>query len=103
MDYQFAIPANIAARAEPPRKSSSEDPFEQEQLDLDGIEQRSTELDNVSDAAEEAVETEAAVDNEPLTIYLKEIRSVQLLTHQQEINIAKQREAGEVQILESIL
>jgi RNA polymerase primary sigma factor len=104
MDLQFAFRANIAARPESPGKSSSKDPLEEEQLDLDAVEPAVNELDSVSDITTEGtVETEATADNEPLTIYLKEIRSVQLLTHQQEINIAKQREAGELQTLESIL
>jgi RNA polymerase primary sigma factor len=104
MDFQFAFRANIAARAGSPRKSSSQDPLDEEQLDLDAVEPPSTELNSVADnAADVTVEPEAAADSEPLTIYLKEIRSVQLLTHQQEIDIAKRREAGESQSLESIL
>ena len=104
MDFQFAFRANIAARVEPARKSGSEDPLDEEKLELDATEPPSTELNSVSDdAAEETVEMQAAADNEPLTIYLKEIRSVQLLTRRQEIDIAKQREAGELQVLESIL
>jgi len=100
MDLQFAFRAKIAARPESPEKSSSENPVEEEQLDVDAVEPATTELSDST--GDETVETEAAADNEPLTIYLKEIRSVQLLTHQQEIDIAKQREAGELQILESI-
>ena len=57
----------------------------------------------VDDALTEAEEAQINADNEPLTIYLKEIRSVQLLTHEQEIELAKCRETGESQIIESIL
>ncbi len=104
MDFASAFRANSASRVDSVKKTSPEDQIEEDQADLDVVEQLSTELDSVSDGAvSEAAEAEGAADTEPLTIYLKEIRSVELLTHQQEIELAKQREAGESQIVENIL
>jgi RNA polymerase primary sigma factor len=103
MDLESAFRAS-ASRVDSPKKTSPEDQPEEDQADLDVVEQLSAELDSASDSAvSESAEVEAAADTEPLTIYLKEIRSVELLTHQQEIDIAKRREAGESQIVESIL
>jgi RNA polymerase primary sigma factor len=104
MDFESAFRANSAARVDSVKKASPEDQPEEDQADLDVVDQLPAELDSVSDGAvSEAAEAEAAADTEPLTIYLKEIRSVELLTHHQEIEIAKRREAGESQIVESIL
>ncbi len=104
MDSESAFRANSASLADSVKKSSLEDPPEEDQAELDLSEQISLELNSAADgAASDVEEGEASADNEPLTIYLKEIRSVQLLTHQQEIEIAKRREAGESQVVESIL
>ncbi|MEX0804563.1 MAG: sigma-70 family RNA polymerase sigma factor [Candidatus Binatia bacterium] len=48
-------------------------------------------------------EVEATAKDEPLTLYLKEIRGVQLLSQQEEVEIAKRREEGGSQVIESIL
>jgi RNA polymerase primary sigma factor len=104
MDFESAFRANTASRVDSLKQTSSEDQLEEDQAGLDAVEPSSEELNSASDgSASETEEAKAAADNEPLTIYLKEIRSVQLLTHQQEIEIARRREAGESQILESIL
>jgi RNA polymerase primary sigma factor len=102
MNSESAFRANGASLADSVKKFSLEDPEDQAELDL--CEQLSLELNSACDgAASDVEEREASADNEPLTIYLKEIRSVQLLTRQQEIEIAKRREAGESQVVESIL
>jgi RNA polymerase primary sigma factor len=100
MDLEHAFRANSASCPESLKKLRPED-----QAGLHLVEQLSGELDGVCDGAPSVLEEEPepAADNEPLTIYLKEIRSVQLLTHQQEIEIAKRRDAGQSQILNSIL
>ena len=100
MDFEHVFRANSASRPESLKKPSPED-----QAGLDLVEPSSGEYDSVCNGAPSVLEEEPepAADNEPLTIYLKEIRFVQLLTHQQEIEIAKRRDAGESQILNSIL
>jgi RNA polymerase primary sigma factor len=104
MDCHFAIRPSNGSRADPLKKITSEDPPEEDEAEVDPIESLSAELNSVSDGVEtEAEEPEVTAGNEPLTMYLKEIRSVQLLTHQQEIDIAKLREAGESKAIESIL
>jgi RNA polymerase primary sigma factor len=104
MDSESAFRANSASRASSLKNSRTEDQLEEDQAEVDLAEPLATELNNVSDDGRpEAEETAAIVGNEPLSIYLKEIRSFQLLTHQQEIEIAKLREDGESKILESIL
>ena len=102
MDSESAFRANSASLADSVKKSSPADSPEKDRTELDLVEQLSLEL-NSEGATSDSEEGEASAGNEPLTIYLKEIRSVQLLTHQQEIEIAKRREAGECQIVESIL
>src|SRR5688500_6183127 len=100
MDFEHAFRATGASSTEALEKPSSQD-----QPGLHLVEQLSGELDGVCDGAPPVLEEEPepAADNEPLTIYLKEIRFVQLLTHKQEIEIAKRRDAGQSQILNSIL
>ena len=102
MDAESTMRVYRAALADSLQQFDSEDPPEEDQAELD-LQQLTAELGSVDDAVTEAEEAHANADNEPLTIYLKEIRSVQLLTHQQEIALAKRREAGESQIVESIL
>ncbi len=41
--------------------------------------------------------------NDPVTLYLREIRSVLLLTREGEVEIAKEKEQGEAQVLEAVL
>ena len=104
MDAESTFRAYRASLADSVQEANSEDPPEQEQAELDLVQQLTAELGSVVDGAvTEAEEAQANADNEPLTIYLREIRAVQLLTHQQEIELAKRREAGESQIVESIL
>lgn len=100
MDLDSASYANSGSRFASSKKSTPQD-----QAEFELVEQLSNETDSgcdgVTSLAEE--EPEPAADNQPLTIYLKEIRGFQLLTQQQEIDIAKRREAGESQVIESIL
>ena len=105
MDPDSAFRANSASFADSTQTFSTEDQPEDDKDDVNLIEPLTAELNSAASAGAEpeAEETEATVGNEPLTIYLKEVRSVQLLTHQQEIDIAKLREAGESKIVESIL
>ena len=104
MDAEFGCRASSASLADSLKKSTPEAQPKEAHLELDPVEQLSAELNSISDSPlSDAEEVEAAVDNEPLTIYLKKIRSVQLLTYQQEIETAKLREAGESQIVESVL
>jgi RNA polymerase primary sigma factor len=104
MDSEFAFRANSASLASSLKNSRTEDQPEEDQAEVDLAEPLATESNSVSDDGRpEAEETEATVGNEPLSIYLNEIRSFQLLTHQQEIDIAKLREDGQSRILESIL
>jgi RNA polymerase primary sigma factor len=104
MGSESAFRATSASLADSVKKSGLENLPGEDQAELDLVEQLSLKLNSASDgAASDPEEGESSADNEPLTIYLKEIRSVQLLTHQQEIEIAKRREAGESQIVESIL
>jgi RNA polymerase primary sigma factor len=104
MDAESTFRVYRASLADSVQKTDPEDPPEEDQAELGLVQQLSAELGSVDDGAvNEAEEAETSADNEPLTIYLKEIRSVQLLTHQQEIEAAKRREAGESQIIESIL
>ena len=104
MDAESTFRVYRASLADSVQKTDPEDPPEEDQAELDLVQQLSAELGSVADGAvTEAEEAETSADNEPLTIYLKEIRSVQLLTHQQEIEVAKRRDAGESQIVESIL
>ena len=104
MDAEFGCRASSASLADSLKKSTPEAQPKEAHLELDPVEQLSAELNSISDSPlSDAEEVEVAVDNEPLTIYLKEIRSVQLLTYQQEIETAKLREAGESQIVESVL
>lgn len=98
MDSESAFRANGASLGDSVKKSYPED-----QPEVDLIQQLSSELRSVIDGAvSEAEDAEANADTEPLTICLKAIRSVHLLTHQQEIDIAKRREA-DMQIVVSIL
>jgi RNA polymerase primary sigma factor len=101
MDFEHAFRTNSASS--PPESLEKLSPEDQPGLHL--VEQLFGELDGVGDGAPPVLEEEPepAADNEPLTIYLKEIRFVQLLTHKQEIEIAKRRDAGQSQILNSIL
>ena len=104
MDSEFAFRANSASLASSLKNSRTEDQPEEDQAEVDLAEPLATESNSVSDDGRpEAEETEATVGNEPLSIYLNEIRSFQLLTHQQEIDIAKLREDGQSRILDSIL
>jgi RNA polymerase primary sigma factor len=104
MDAESTFRVYRASLADSVQKTDPEDPPEEDRAELDLVQQLSAELGSVADGAvTEAEEAETSADNEPLTIYLKEIRSVQLLTHQQEIEVAKRRDAGESQIVESIL
>jgi RNA polymerase primary sigma factor len=104
MDAESTFRAYRASLADSVQETNSEDPPEEDQADLDLVQQLTAELGSVVDGAvTEAEESQTNADNEPLTIYLKEIRSVHLLTHQQEVEVAKRREAGESQIVESIL
>ena len=65
------------------------------------------ELENNNEGDEEELDDsergETAADNEPLSLYLREIRVVQLLSQQEEIAIAQSRDKGERQSAESIL
>lgn len=99
MDFEHAFGANSLS----PESLEKLSPEDQPGLHL--VEQLSGEFDGVCDGAPPVPEEEPepGADNEPLTIYLKEIRFVQLLTHKQEIEIAKRRDAGQSQILNSIL
>ena len=104
MDSQSTFRASSASLAISLKDFRTEDQPEEDQTELDLAEPLAAELNSVSaDGLSEAEEMEATVGNEPLSIYLKEIRSFQLLTHQQEIAIAKLREDGESKILKSIL
>lgn len=104
MDSESTFRVNSASPAYSLKKSNPEDLSNEDQAELDLVEQLCAESNSLSDGAvAEAEESKGSADTEPLTIYLKEIRSVQLLTHQQEIEIAKRREAGESQIVETIL
>ena len=99
MDSEFAFRANIASSKRLSHRRSARG-------GSDGslAEPLATEPNSDSDDGRpEAEETQATVGNEPLSIHLNEIRSFQLLTHQQEIDIAKLREDGESKNLESIL
>ena len=101
MDSESAFRANSASLASSLKSSRTEDQPEEDQAEIDLSEPLANSVSD--DGRPEAEETEATVGNEPLSIYLNEIRSFQLLTHQQEIEIAKLREDGESKILESIL
>ena len=99
MDLDSASYANSGSRFASSKKSTPQDQAEFELVELSG--EMDSGWDGVTSLPED--ESEPAADNQPLTIYLKEIRCVQLLTHQQEIDVAKRREAGESQVLEGIL
>ncbi len=104
MDSESAFRANIASLASSLKNSRTEDQPEEDLAEVDLAEPLATESNSDSDDGRpEAEETQATVGNEPLSIHLNEIRSFQLLTHQQEIDIAKLREDGESKNLESIL
>ena len=100
MDLDSASSANSGSRFASSKKSTPQD-----QAEFELVEQLSNEIDGGCDGVTSLPEEEPepAADNQPLTIYLKEIRGLRLLTHQQEIDIAKRRETGESQVLESIL
>ena len=90
MDAESTFRVYRASLADSVQKTDPENPPEEDQAELGLVQQLSAELGSVDDSAvNEAEEAETSADNEPLTIYLKEIRSVQLLTHQQEIEAAK--------------
>ena len=103
MDSESAFRAYRASLADSVQKSNLEDPPEEDQAEVDLVQQLAESGSVADGAVTDADEAETNSDNEPLTIYLKEIRSVQLLTRRQEIEVAKRREAGESQIVESIL
>jgi RNA polymerase primary sigma factor len=104
MDAESTFRAYRASLPDSVQETNPEDRPEEDQAELDLVHRLTAELGSVvDDAVTEAEEAQINADNEPLTIYLKEIRTVQLLTHQQEIELAKCREAGESIIIESIL
>lgn len=78
---------------------------EHDHEDLDDLEVREDIENEVDDEKFDDTGEEGgpAGDNEPLSLYLKEIRVVQLLSHQKEIAIAKGRDEGEAQSAESVL
>lgn len=87
--------ADVSAEEERPEV----DAFEEVAGELDGDDPEDSGLDEKD---VEATPIEASL-NEPLTLYLKEVRLIPLLTPQQEIEIAKRRDEGEAQILQNVL
>jgi hypothetical protein len=80
MDSESAFRANSASLASSLKNSRTEDQPEEDQAEIDLSEPLANSVSD--DGRPEAEETEATVGNEPLSIYLNEIRSFQLLTHQ---------------------
>lgn len=102
--FRVRFPCEPRSLASSLKNSRTEDQPEEDLAEVDLAEPLATESNSVSDNGwPEAEETQATVGNEPLLIYLNGIRPFQLLTHQQEIDIAKLREDGECKILQSIL
>ena len=87
MDAESTFRGYRASFGDSLQETSPEDPPEEDQAELDLVQHLTAELGSVvDDALTEAEEAQISADNEPLTIYLKEIRSVQLLTHEQELS-----------------
>jgi Sigma-70 factor, region 1.2 len=72
------------------------------QARLNGVDADMSTLDDVPETADYA-ETLPPSDGAALTRYLKELREIPLLTHAQEIELAKAREEGESLALDHVL
>ena len=62
--------------------------------------------DSAEDDEEEESESEGArrgAVNDPISLYLREIGSVPLLAREDEVQLAKEKEQGEVQVIEAVL
>ena len=61
------------------------------------------ELDHEGEEEAEAEREEIAKSSDPVALYLREIGSVSLLTRKDEVEVAKQMEEGEAQVIEAVL
>ncbi len=84
-----------------------QDLFFEEEISSESAEQLEIELDVDVDLDEtgegEEEEEEASGGNTAVTLYLREMGSVPLLTHEREIELAKQMEGGKSEVLEAVL
>ena len=102
MDFDSALRIHNSLRSESAKAADDEE----QRGELGGVEEVSDLQFNGGEPDTEPVrqaEVDATANDEPLTLYLKEIRGVQLLSQQEEVEIAKRREEGESQVTESIL
>jgi len=61
-----------------------------------------TELDDEGEEGVEIEGEETGNAGDPVALYLREIGSVPLLTRQDEVQLAKEKEQGEAQVLEAV-